>query len=151
MKQTSNAILAALGAGILLSGMASCISSPDDSKDPVAGGARYVLDEAVFATVVDSILTARGCDVVACHGGGIRGTFALSPNTDKDVDFDFQQASLQVNGADPSSSPLLMKPLDEAAGGSSHAASAQQSGFATTAEAGYQAILAWVQDGEYEQ
>lgn len=118
------------------------------SPDPAApsGGQDYVLDYAVFATAVDSILTEKGCDNVSCHGGGIRGTFELSPNTDKDIDLDYEQASLQVNASDPEASPLLVKPLAESAGGVAHAG---QDFFLSTSDPDYQTILSWIEAGEY--
>jgi hypothetical protein len=86
------------------------------------------------------------CDNLTCHGGGIRGTFELSPSGDKDVAFDFAQARLQVNGNDPVSSPLIMKPLAPECGGPGHAG-----GFVFTEldNPDYLAILAWIEAGEY--
>jgi len=141
--------IAIIGVGALLTAIAACVTSPSDDPTPPSGGQQFVLDYDVFATTIDSILTAKGCDNIACHGGGIRGTFELSPSTAKDIDFDYAQASLQVDAADPPSSPLLMKPLDELVGGSVHTASSSQSGFLTTADPDYQTILAWIQAGEY--
>ncbi|MBE0565277.1 MAG: hypothetical protein IH621_04905, partial [Krumholzibacteria bacterium] len=116
---------------------------------PPGGGHEYVLDYEAYVTDVAPVLAARGCDTVACHGGGIRGTYALSPADDKDFPFDFAQARLQVLPAAPATSPLLQKPLDPAAGGAAHAADPQQSGFPATSDPGYQAILAWIEAGEY--
>ena len=83
----------------------------------------------------------RGCDAAGdCHGGGIRGTFALSPASAKDVHYDFNQAILQVTISPADSSALLTQPL---VGGTPH----PYKPFATTADTGYQAILQWVQDG----
>jgi hypothetical protein len=124
----------------------SCERASSTDPDPPSGGRSFVLDYDAFATVVDPILTANGCDNVTCHGGGIRGTFELSPAANKDVDMDFDQACMQVNGNDPAASPLLRKPLDEAAGGSAHAGG---SAFASTDDPDYQAILAWIEAGEY--
>jgi len=126
-----------------------CISSPSEDPPAPSGGQAFVLDFDVFATEIDSILTANGCDNLTCHGGGIRGTFELSPVNAKDIAMDFAQASLQVNGTDPASSTLLMKPLAEAAGGAAHAADPAQFGFTATSDPGYQAILAWIEAGEY--
>ena len=141
-----------LGCGAVISAVIpiGCITSPSEDPEPPGGGKQYVLDYAVFATQIDSILTAHGCDNISCHGGGIRGTFELSPSTNKDIDLDFAQASLQVNPSDPASSPLLLKPLQEAAGGVAHAAFPPYPGFASTSDPDYQAILAWIQAGEYQ-
>lgn len=101
----------------------------------------------MFAAQIDTILTAKGCDNLNCHGGGIRGTFELSPVTDKNVRLDFDQSSLQVDGTDPAASTLLTKPLDPAAGGTAHGGG---SFFASTDDPDYQAILAWIRAGEYQ-
>ena len=148
---TNGALLLILGCGAAISAIASsgCISQPSPDPEPPSGGQEFVLDYDVFANNIVPILTANGCDNTACHGGGIRGTFQLSPSSDKDIDVDFAPASLQVNAADPASSPLLMKPLAEAAGGDVHTADPQQFGFMSTSDPDYQAILAWIEAGEY--
>jgi hypothetical protein len=117
------------------------------SPEPPGGGESFVLNYQVFATQIDTILTARGCDDLNCHGGGIRGTFELSPVNDKDVTFDFAQVRLQVNGIEPPMSTLLMKPLDETAGGSAHGGG---SFFTSTADPDYQALLTWIEAGEFQ-
>jgi hypothetical protein len=121
-------------------------ASPSDPNPPT-GGQAYVLDYDVFASNIDSLLSAHGCDNLSCHGGGIRGTFELSPAGDKDIAFDFAQARLQVNGYDPVSSPLIMKPLAPECGGPGHAG-----GFVFTEldDPDYLAILAWIEAGEFE-
>lgn len=124
-----------------------CRTASTTEPDPPGGGQKFVLDYDMFASQIDSTLTANGCDIVACHGGGIRGTFELSPNTNKDIDLDFAQASLQTNGNDPAASALLMKPLAEGYGGSLHAGG---SAFADTADPDYQAILAWIEAGIFQ-
>jgi len=123
------------------------VASPRD-PDPPAGGNSFVLDYNVFVTEIDTILTAQGCDNLNCHGGWIRGTFELSPVTSKDVDMDFFQVRLQVDAADPAASMILLKPLDEAAGGTAHAATPAH--FASTSDPDYQAILAWIEAGYYQ-
>jgi hypothetical protein len=137
-----------IGCGVLIAlAQAACISGPSPDPTPPTGGRQYVLDYGTFATQIDSILTDHGCDNVACHGGGIRGTYELSPDTDKNVDFDFNQSSLQVNAGEPESSTLLTKPLAETSGGLAHAGG---SAFASTTDPGYQAILNWILAGEYK-
>lgn len=123
-----------------------CNRASTTDPNPPSGGQTYVLDYDVFATRIDSLLSAYGCDNLTCHGGGIRGTFELSPSGDKDVAFDFAQARLQVNGNDPVSSPLIMKPLAPECGGPGHAG-----GFVFTEldNPDYLAILAWIEAGEY--
>lgn len=108
------------------------------------GGQTADLSFTEFVSVVDPILRAQGCDAEGdCHGGGIRGTFQLSPPGAKDTAFDFQQTAQQVNAADPTASLILTEPLDEAAGGTTHAVQP----FATVDDEDYQAILAWIEAG----
>ena len=104
-----------------------------------------MLDFQGFQATVSPILTAHGCDAAGCHGGGIRGTLALSSIEEKDLLFDFEQISLQVDGLDPAGSPVLTKPRAESAGGTPHS----YKGFASTDDAGYLAILAWIEAGEF--
>ena len=66
------------------------------------------------------------------------------------MSLDFTQSSLQINPADPASSSLLMKPLAVSGGGSVHTGDSGGVGFATTSDPGYQAILAWIEAGEFE-
>jgi len=111
---------------------------------PPGGGQRLELSAERFAAEVEPVLTAKGCDAAGdCHGGGIRGTFALSPATAKDVDFDFEQARLQVWPTARTESPLLTKPLAEPQGGAPHA----YEPFASTDDPGYQTILGWINAG----
>jgi hypothetical protein len=118
--------------------------SPTAPPDPPGGGQTPTLSFAQFQASVEPVLVARGCDAVAdCHGGGIRGTFELSPPGAKNVQFDFQQASLQVSAVSPDSSPLLTEPLAEAAGGTPHSFEP----FSTTGDSDYVAIRAWIMDG----
>lgn len=121
-------------------------ASPHDPAPP-SGGRQYVLDESVYGTLISPVLTNRGCDNIACHGGGLRGTLELSPPEDKDLFFDFDQVARQVDPALPASSPLLMKPLAEAAGGDVHTAGVT---FIDTDDPDYQTILAWIEAGEFE-
>jgi hypothetical protein len=123
-------------------------STPTEPVSPPGGGNRYVLDFQEFQTTVSPILTVHGCDAGGgCHGGGIRGTLALSPVEDKDLVFDFEQISLQVDGLDPSLSPVLTKPLALSAGGDPHS----YEGFASTDDVGYVAILSWIESGAFAQ
>jgi hypothetical protein len=133
------------GCCAFMAAASGCISSPSDDPPPPSGGHQYVFDYDMFATEIDSILTDKGCDTVACHGGGIRGTYELSPNTDKDIDLDFAQSILQADGNDPPQSSLLIKPLAQSAGGAAHAGGES---FADTGDPGYAAILAWIEAGE---
>ena len=142
--RAATALTAAGLAGFALA--QGCDRPSTTSPEPPGGGKTYVLDFAVFESQVDPVLTAHGCDDLNCHGGGIRGTFELSPFDDKDVSFDFAQSRLQVNGADPAASSLLMKPLAEAVGGAAHGGG---EAFASTDDTDYLALLAWIEAGEY--
>jgi hypothetical protein len=144
--RTAAALGAASVATFALATGSGCDRPSTTAPEAPGGGQTFVLDYGVFASQVDTILTARGCDNLSCHGGGIRGTFELSPVDDKDVAFDFAQARLQVNGTDPASSPLLMKPLAESAGGAAHGGGTS---FASTDDPDYQAVLAWIEAGEH--
>jgi hypothetical protein len=111
---------------------------------PPSGGGTLVLDYDEFVRTVEPVLAQKGCDAGGdCHGGGIRGTFALSPVDQKDSRFDFAQAVLQVSPAVRDSSRILTKPLALAAGGVPHSVKV----FASVGDPGYQAIRLWIQHG----
>lgn len=129
---------------LLATGCSGDVTAPQD-PDVVSGGQERVLDYDVFVDAVAPVLAAHGCNATGdCHGGGIRGAFELSPDSDKDLAFDFEQASEQINDLVPLESALLRKPLAEAQGGLPHGITA----FQDTSDAGYQAILAWIEAGE---
>ncbi|MBK9776565.1 MAG: hypothetical protein IPP62_09430 [bacterium] len=138
----------ALPIGLVLA--AGCHTANPVTPPPPGGGTAYIYDEAEFAASVAPVFTSRGCDTLDCHGGGIRGTFALSPAGDKNFAFDFEQAVLQANGDDPAASPLLLKPLAVTAGGTAHAGHGDGGIFTTTADPDYQVILAWISAGVRE-
>lgn len=143
--------LAAVGLPMLgLAMLGGCDTAAPTSPTPPGGGQQFVVDEAVYVATVAPVLTNKGCDNVACHGGGLRGSFQLSPADAKDYDYDFAQARLQLNPLDPEASNLLTKPLDPAAGGAVHTAPADPNGFLSKADPGYQAILAWITAGELQ-
>jgi hypothetical protein len=114
------------------------------------GGQELALDYAQFEAEVVDIFTRRGCDSASCHGGGIRGTFQLSPASDKDAGFDFAQASLQVDALQRETSALLLKPLAVQAGGTAHAGEGPTSTFDSDSDSDYQTILAWILAGELQ-
>lgn len=119
-------------------------NSPTQPPAPPSGGQSYLFSYDEFAATVEPALSRRGCDATGdCHGGGIRGTYALSPPGAKDARFDFDQSVLQVDGAAPASSPLLTQPLALDQGGTPH----PYKPFASTADSDYRAILRWVSDG----
>ena len=112
--------------------------------EPPSGGHTLSLDYDEFVLAVEPVLAQHGCDAGGdCHGGGIRGTFELSPPGAKNLRLDFDQAVLQVSPTQRDSSRLLTKPLAIAAGGVPHGVKV----FDTTNDPGYQAIHAWIQHG----
>jgi hypothetical protein len=127
----------------LPAGLYAC-QSPTAPPPPPGGGQVLALDWNEFQQSVEPVLIRHGCDATGdCHGGGIRGTFELSPPGAKDARFDFDQASLQVTIAPRESSAILRMPLAIAAGGAPHPVKP----FASTSDPDYQALLKWVQDG----
>ncbi len=120
-----------------------CVS-PTAPPAPPGGGQQLVMSESEFDATVEPVLVRHGCDATGdCHGGGIRGTFELSPPGAKDSHFDFVQASVQVSIVDRDSSPLLTNPLALAVGGTPHPFKP----FASTADSDYVAIRRWILDG----
>ncbi len=129
--------------------LSGCDTADTTAPPPPTGGREYVVDFEVFTDVIDPLLTNLGCDNSACHGGGFRGTFRLSLNTNKDVNLDFEQVRLQINAGDPAASRLLIKPLAESAGGVAHTADSEHFGFMSKDDPGYLDILVWIEAGEY--
>jgi hypothetical protein len=131
----------------LSAGLAACNQASTTAPEPPSGGQTYVLSYAKFAANVEPILDSLGCDNTNCHGGGIRGTFQLSPPAEKDAHYDFKQACMQVSPWNPKNSPLVMKPLAEACGGATHGGG---SFFFSLDDPNYVAILTWVESGVHE-
>jgi hypothetical protein len=127
--------------------LAACDHASPADPTPPSGGRTYVLSYDSFAASVEPVLSAQGCDNLNCHGGGIRGTFQLSPPNAKDAHYDFNQACMQVTPADPKNSPLAMKPLAEECGGATHGGGAF---FFSLDDPNYVAILQWVESGVFE-
>lgn len=127
-----------------LPGVVHGCSAPTAPPPPPGGGQTLSLSFEEFERTVSPILVRHGCDATGdCHGGGIRGSLELSPPDAKDTRFDFDQVALQVSATTPESSALLTEPLALAAGGTPH----QSKPFASTADADYQAMLAWIRAG----
>lgn len=118
---------------------AAC-SSPTEPPDPPGGGQELVLDFDRYQSEVAPVLMEYGCHALQCHGGGIRGTYELSPSG-ADAAFDFEQSALQVDPYDRLESPLLTRPL---AGATPHA----HEPFIDTSHPGYIAIRDWILAGE---
>jgi hypothetical protein len=127
-----------------LPGVVHGCSSPTAPPAPPGGGQHLALSFEDFESNVEPVLVRHGCDATGdCHGGGIRGSLELSPPDAKDARFDFDQVSLQVSASAPESSAILTEPLALDAGGTPHGVKP----FASTSDADYQAILAWVRAG----
>ncbi|MCA9625618.1 MAG: hypothetical protein KDE53_19750 [Caldilineaceae bacterium] len=119
------------------------------------------LDEAYFRCKVQPVVT-KSCSMFVCHGdarryykvfGRNRLRYGLSEDernatmTDVERRFDFDATRAQVDLEDPESSFLLLKPLDEAAGGYFHGGATefgQGDVFLSREEQDFQTILAWV-------
>ncbi len=137
-----------------LAALATCAGCAGDSAgpttprtDPPTGGEIFLLDFDAYVTRVAPVLSTSGCAAAGdCHGGGIRGTFELSPEDAKDHAFDFQQVVLQVAPYTPDASPILTKPLASDAGGEPHAFEP----FPSTDDDGYRAIADWIHEGVFE-
>ena len=128
--------------------LAGCDEASITDPEIPGGGQELVLDFERFAADVAPIFTNRGCDNLACHGGGIRGTFQLSPNSAKDAEFDFEQAALQVDPLDRDASSLLLKPLSEIAGGVPHAGDGPTTTMNSVEDPDYATLRTWIQEGE---
>jgi hypothetical protein len=120
-----------------------CVS-PTAPPEPPSGGITFSPSYALFQSAVEPVLQRHGCDAGGdCHGGGPRGALELSPSGAKNLQFDFDQVSLQVNAANPDLSRILTKPLALAAGGVPHGVKP----FASTSDSDYVAIRGWILDG----
>jgi len=128
----------------LWAGLHGCATPPTRPVAVPGGGQVLVLDFSAFQSTVSPILERQGCDAGGdCHGGGIRGTLQLSPQTAKDTLFDFHQVSLQVTSNAPDQSPILTAPLAVSSGGTAHSVKV----FADTNDTEWRAIRAWVRAG----
>ncbi len=133
-------------AAILLCLLSAGCRNPGEPAGPPVGGREYLLDAESFRKNVIPVLTSSGCNQTGpCHGGGIRGTYALSPPMAIDSDFDFEQTIHQVNPYRPGDSPLLRKPLAAHAGGTAHS----WEPFDSPTTPGYLTILEWIESGEF--
>ena len=129
---------------IALPGVLHGCSSPTAPPPPPGGGQTLRLSFEEFEQNVEPVLARQGCDAAGdCHGGGIRGSYELSPAGAKDVRFDFDQTVLQVSATLRDSSPILTEPLALAAGGTPHGVKP----FATTSDPDYQAMRQWILNG----
>ena len=125
-------------------GIHGCATPPTRPPVVPSGGQVLVLSFAQYQASVAPVLERQGCDAGGdCHGGGIRGTFQLSPTTAKDLVFDFDQVCLQTYPVERDSSPILTRPLAITAGGTPHPFKP----FATTSDTDYVSIRTWIMAG----
>lgn len=123
---TRSSLLSAAGLAALAALSASCLSGLKD-PEPLAA----TLDEAYFRCGVQPILT-KSCAAYACHGSSVRyfklfarnrlrlgGSIAKlnAPMTAGERSWNYDSARAMVDTTNPDASYLLLKPLDQAAGG----------------------------------
>ena len=124
-------------------GLPGC-SAPTAPPAPPSGGHTLVMSYGQFQQSVEPVLVRKGCDATGdCHGGGIRGTYALSPPDAKNAAFDYQESSMQVWATPRAQSPILTAPLADSLGGTPHPFKP----FTSTDDPDYQALLEWVLAG----
>lgn len=147
--------------GVLLVVPAALISSC--LADPNAARTEADLDEAYFRCEVQPVLT-RSCGMFACHGNARRFFVLFGRNrlrlgiaseaergstlTDLERQRNFEAARAMVVVGHPEQSPLLMKPLDPAAGGWYHVGGDVPfhggDPFTTVDDPDYRTLEAWV-------
>jgi hypothetical protein len=98
------------------------------------------LDYAFFAQHIEPVLQSRNCSTTGCHGGQGSGLMLLSGGTDPQADF--TNVRPHTRPWDPPSSPLLLKPLAESAGGVVHGGGDV---FADTTDADYRTLRLWIE------
>lgn len=95
-------------------------------------------DFETFATQVNPILSAR-CSAGNCHGAPLNPFYLTCGESPQELRWNYFAAG-DYTAADPFANELLRRPLAPARGGVFHQGG---SFFASTDDAGYQAILAW--------
>jgi hypothetical protein len=127
-----------------------------------------VLDEAYFRCNVQPIIV-KSCSAFVCHGdtarfyrvfGRNRLRYAL-PSDERNVAlsaeelaFNHQSAAAYVNLEDPESSLLLLKPLDQEAGGYYHGGATEYGAgdvWMSKDEDDYKTVLAWVKGAKEDE
>jgi len=133
--------------------LAGCQSGLADAEDLPAP------DEAYFRCNVQPIVT-KSCSMFLCHGDTARYFTVFARNrlrfgvdernaemVEPEWRFDYDATRAQIDREEPEKSLLLMKPLDESAGGYYHGGAVefgQGDVFLSAEEEDYQTLVAWV-------
>lgn len=149
-----------LFACLAFAGLVGC--EPDLTSDR----SKPELDKNYFRCKVQPVLV-KSCGAFLCHADSARffrvfgrnrlryGLPAEDRNTpleDREIDWNYESARAFVDLDAPDRSLLLMKPLDQSAGGYYHGGATEYSKgdvFLSTDEADYQILARWI-DGETE-
>lgn len=139
--------------------LAGCQAGLDEERPLPA------LDEAFFRCRVQPVLT-KNCSALACHGDGRRylrlfgrnrlrfgGTEAQRNAFTRDTEraANFNAARAFVDPEHPEESLLLLKPLDQAAGGVYHGGATRYGKgdvFRNGDDPDYKVLVSWVQGGK---
>ena len=121
--------------------LGACVGSCMGPEQPEApgGGQEVILDYDTFVAEIEPILQQRGCSNSACHGDQGSGELLLSGGDVPEADFVAVRG--HVTPREPARSPLLLKPLAEAAGGVVHGGGDI---FSSTDDHDYQTMLDWI-------
>ncbi len=133
---------------------ASCLGAPSQPLEPEP------LDFATFRCRVQPVLT-QNCGTFACHGDA-RRFFVLfgrnrlrlggaeternAPLSTEEIEHNYLAASAMIDPSDPERSPLLLKPLEPAAGGWFHVGATRFGGanvFESTDDRQYRVLRDW--------
>ncbi|UCE03599.1 MAG: hypothetical protein JSW67_05280 [Candidatus Latescibacterota bacterium] len=125
----------------LLVGWGAGCEGPQAPQAP-GGGRELALDYAVFVDAIEPILQERGCSASACHGNQGSGELLLTGGLNPEADF--TAVGGHVTPWEASASPLLRKPLAQAAGGDVHGGGDV---FLDTSDADYRTLLQWLSAG----
>ncbi len=130
------------------------------------GASLPALDESFYRCRVQPIVT-KSCSMFVCHGDanryyklfarnrlrlGLQEEQRNATTTEAERRFDFDATRAHVDAANPRQSLLLLKPLDQSAGGYFHGGATEYGMgdvFLSEDEPDYQTMLAWV-NGETE-
>lgn len=145
--------------GVLLAG---CQPDLGAAREPIA------LDEPFYRCKVQPILV-KSCGALLCHGdatrfyrifGRNRLRYGLpeekrgDPLMDEETAFNYQSALAYVDAEEPEKSLLLLKPLDQAAGGYYHGGALefdQGDVYLSKEEPEFQVLIEWVNGAKEDE